>query len=281
MEREAAAERRQLLRNEYARLDANQFLRNGFYQDEAVANDVDSFIIMAANDHWKGALQSHSKVANIKLMTPEDYNEGLPPSPVGKDAKILELTKRICSSGLAEGMDESMGTQRAASYRNEVSHLISDGASLVNSHALHAACALNDIYVAKTILDMDASTLESRDVHNATRLFLAAAYMAGQSNNSGFALEHPMIDFLLDAGADKDATNSEGLTAYGTFKSYNRNYQQSIQAMMGNAVFNDELMVPGQAALEMKLVPRGGPTAADLSYGEGADRGYVEYDDDY
>ena len=116
LEREAAAEQRQLSRNEYARLDANQFLRNGFYQDEGVAKDVDSFISMAATNHWKGALQYHSKVANIKLMTPEDCNEGLPPSPVGKDAEILELTKRICSSGLAEGMDESMGTQRAASY---------------------------------------------------------------------------------------------------------------------------------------------------------------------
>ncbi len=64
----------------------------------------------------------------------------------------------------------------------------------------------------------------------------------------------------------------------GGRESYHRNYQLSIQAMTGEAV--SDRRVPGLATLERKLMPTGGPTASDLACGEGADQGYIEYEED-
>ena len=262
------------MRTDYARLDANQFLRNGFYQDVAVAKDQDSFIIVAASKHWKKPMKSHSRVAEVKFFTTDDRNFEVP-TPVGKDAEILKLTKQMCR----EDTSVITGQERVSSYRAELSRLVSGGGSLAKSHALHAACAISDGFIVKCILEMNPAALESRDVHNVTPLMMAASVMAGKSNNSGFPSQHPVIDALLEAGADKDATDSDGLTAYGNFKSNHRNYQRSIQAMTGEAV--SDIRVPGLDTLERKLMPSGGATDADRACGEGAERGYIEYEDSY
>jgi len=269
LERDAIKERRQKMSKYYARIDANQFLRNGFYQDPAVAKDVDSFIIIVAEKQWKSPLRSHSQATKVKFFTPEEVK-----SPVGKDAEILTLTKRMCR----EDMEDVAGQKRASLYRIDVSCLLSGGGSLARSHALHAACAINDVFIAKCILEMDASTLESRDILNVTPLMMAASVMAGKANNQGFPRHHPIIDTLLEAGASTDAMDSDGLTAYGTFKSYHKRSQRNIQAMMGEAV--SERRVPGIDTLERKLMPSGGPTAADQSCGEGVDQGYIHYDEE-
>ena len=286
-EREEADKQRQLLRNKYARVDAIKFLRNGFYQDKAAAKE-DSYIIMAATDHWQ-VLQSESKAANVKLLTSEDLEDEIIPSPSGKDNEILEVTKRICSSG-AGNDDESAGKERSILYTTEVSPLLAEGGSLVKAHALHAACALDDVHVAKTILEMDPDTLESRDIFNVTPLIAAASHMAGKANNRGFPQNHPIIDLLLDAGADTNAEDSRGLTAYGLFKARHRSLTTQNQAIIGTPALTDEvwdderLKVRGQAEIERKLLPSEGMTHADITYGENRTNGYIEfdnYDSDY
>jgi len=248
-EKEEEDKQRQLLRNKYARVDAIKFLRNGFYQDKAAAKDVDSYIIVAAIEHWQ-VLQSESKVANAELLTSEE--EEMIPSPSGKDNEILEVTKRICSSGVGND-DESSGKERSIVYTTEVSPLLAEGGSLVKAHALHAACALDDVHVAKTILEMDPNTLESRDVFNVTPLIAAASHMAGKSNIDGFPRNQPIIDMLLDAGADTNAEDSRGLTAYGMFKSRHRALLISSEASMGNPIPTDEVWNDERLKYEVKL----------------------------
>jgi len=121
----------------YARLDANQFLRNGFFQDKAVAKDRDPYIIVAGRNSWNQPLKSHSEVAAVQFW---DSSSGVRP-PVGKDAEILDLTKRKCRPG---GGGTVSGEARASSYRAEVLRLMNEGGSLARAHALHAACAIDD-----------------------------------------------------------------------------------------------------------------------------------------
>ena len=282
-----AKEEKKRRMDNYARLDANQFLRNGFYQDEAVASqggDSSRFLV-AAYSNWEQPLKSHTEAAAVQFYVgPPEIRP-----PVGKDAEILQLTKRMCSEswGIAEitdiaaitarrSMETAAGEDRASAYRADVLRLIREGGSLARSNALHAACALNDPSIVRCILQIDPTTLESRDVSNVTPLMIAAASAAGKSTINGFPRNQPVIDILIAAGADKGAVDSKGLTAYGTFKAYNKDSSQAVQAMMGRAV-HTERGVPGLAELEARLMPPGGPTRADRSGGESSEQGFIDY----
>jgi hypothetical protein len=143
-----------------ARLDANQFLRNGFFQDAAVAKlggNATRFVI-AAYDHWNRPLknptlrrrQSSSMWLHIRFDP-----------PTGKDAEILALTKRTCDGMYTTSM-QSTSLDRVASFQIKVSLLTMDGGSFARSHALHAACAHRDAAVVQCILQLDPSCLEAR-----------------------------------------------------------------------------------------------------------------------
>jgi hypothetical protein len=206
--------------------------------------------------------------------------------PTGKDAEILEVTKRSCSENMMQGVSSAMiglalpmvdgSADRASAFRTEVTGLIQQGGSLARSNALHAACANRDAAIARCILQLDPSCLEARDDQNMTPLIVAAAAAAGSGNINGIPSQ-PVIDVLLAAGAQKGAVDSDGLTAYGTLKSMHEKYVQAMQAIMGRPVGGGSRTTPGLAALEAKLMPPGGPTAADRAGGEGEDAGYVDY----
>ncbi|KAL7531937.1 hypothetical protein ACHAXR_004315 [Thalassiosira sp. AJA248-18] len=284
-----AKEEKEQMMDYYARRDANQFLRNGFYQDAAVARNRGNSprIIVAAHGHWKQPLKSHDQAAAIQFYVgPPEIRP-----PLGKDSEILEVTKRMCTdcgmdgnASSRPGNDVATNQNRSSSYKAEVLRLIREGGSLPGSHALHAACALNDPTIVRSILQIDHTALESRDVHNAIPLMLAAVTAAGKSNKNGFPMDQPVIDTLVAAGARKGAVNSEGLTAYGLFKDQQKGYSQMMQAMMGGAVQSESSFEPGLAELEAKLMPPGGPTAADRTGGEGSELGFINYreeDSDY
>ena len=50
-----------------------------------------------------------------------------------------------------------------------------------------------------------------------------------------------------------------------------------MQAMMGRPVQSNSRLVPGLAQIEAKLMPPGGPTAADQSGGDSAEPGLINY----
>lgn len=269
-----------------ARLDANQFLRNGFVQDRAVARQGGnaSRFIVAAYEHWKQPLKSHDEVEAVQFyVAPAD-----PRPPTGKDDEILAATKRICSESSMMGLSSRMiglqpqvvddSADRASLYRTEVTRLMREGGCLARSYALHAACANRDAAIVRCILQLDPSCLETRDISNSTPLIIAAAAAAGSGNKDGIPRQ-PVIDLLIAAGAQKGATDSKGMTAYGTLKSMDDRYGQMMQALMGGPVRGGSGNTPGLAELEAKLMPPNGPTAADRSGGEGEESGFVDYAD--
>ena len=273
----------------YARVDANQFIRNGFYQDAAIARNGgnDKRIIVAARNHWNRPQLSHETASAVEFYV------GLPPirQPVGRDAEILEVTKRIAYDCAVHTQgfplprpanNIAIDHNRAATYRAEVSSLVQEGGSLTRSHSLHAACALNDPTIVQTILEMDPDALESRDVNNDTPLMVAAAIAAGKSNNLGYPADQPVIDILRNAGAERGATNPiTGLTAYGMFKAQHDAYKQMMQALTGNPVHlgGSTINIPGFVGLETRLMPPGGPTEADRTGGDSAELGILHYSD--
>ena len=281
--------------NQYARLDANPYLRNGFYQDEAVARLPDNAarILIAAQVHWNQPLKSQSDVAGIQL-----YVKPRLPKAVGRDAEILELTMKICedcsgemqtsSSSTTEGftldlyklITKSKNVGRTSAYKTAVSLHIQKGGSLVRSHALHAACANNDSSVVQCILQMDPLTISARDDSNSTPLMVAATAAAGRCTSAGLSTNQPVIDILLASGADKNEIDSKGLTAYGLFLLWRNDYNKMIQAICGRPTqSSNSRELPGFAELQAKLMPQGGPTRAD-QMGGGDIPGFVYYGED-
>mmetsp|Transcript_33190 Transcript_33190/g.80526 ORF Transcript_33190/g.80526 Transcript_33190/m.80526 type:complete len:483 (+) Transcript_33190:361-1809(+) len=270
------------------RLDANQFLRNGFIQDPALARvggNSPQFMV-AACGHWSGQLKTHAEAKAVQLYV-------APPSPrppVGKDSELLEMTKRICgqsnSSSNASGnnfLSMSAGvsiqqqptapdnpSQRVAEFQKEAQPLISQGGSLRRSYALHVACANNDPAIARCILQMDQSCLEVKDTESNTPLMIAAATAAGKQTNDGLPKDHAVIDLLLSFGAQKSVTNAKGSTAYDTFLAIHHEYRLMMQSLLGVPMSR---FLPGRNELEAKLLPPGGPATADRSGSEG----FVDY----
>lgn len=283
-----AKEERDARMDALARKDANQFLRNGFLQDAAVAKNGENAtrFLVAAQDHWKQPIKSHAEAAAVEFYVAPPT----PRPPTGKDAEILDVTKRLCSEAMMQGVSSRMiglsvpvgddpGEDRASAYRTEITPLIREGGSLARSNALHAACANRDFAIVQCILQMDRSCLEARDHGNMTPLMVAAAAAAGSANINGIPTQ-PVIDLLLAAGAEKGAVDPNGLTAYGTLKSMKNQYSLAMQAMMGRPVRGASQSTPGLVQLEAKLMPHGGPTAADRTGGERAEAGYVDYSEE-
>ena len=315
-----STERRQLSKR-YKRLDANQFLRNGFYQDETIAS-IAPHCVVAAKSHLEGLLKSQEEVMRVQFHVPTP----MPDPPTGLDKDILELTKTKCQElsmrgatsfsqvdidglmqeltnlehlmqqvgNLASGNElrERLEQMRrllnqanngplasVTRFREQVQRLIDQGGNLSRSNALHAACAYDDSNIVRCILSMDHSTLESRDVSDVTPLMVAAEAMAGKSTINGFPDNHAVIDILLSSGANKDATNRDGLTAYGMFVKLHSSYNDSIYAMMGRHIPNPDA-TPGYRVLKQKLLPTDGPNRADLTGGDSEDVGLIHYDDD-
>jgi hypothetical protein len=207
----------------------------------------------------------------------------------------MELTKRMCEEssasilssynpgdalfqGLAQMMMKQRDETRISNYKTAVMLPIQQGGSLARATALHVACGRNDPSMVQCILQLDPSTLSSRDQDNVTPLMVAAISAAGRKNNMGFSLDQPVIDILLAAGADKNATNSDGLTAYGLFQSTLNEFTRMMRALCGQQPANT--FIPGYAELQAKLKPSTGPTLADLTGGDSGKPGLIHYDDE-
>lgn len=314
-EEKSSIRQRQLLKP-YQRTDANQFLRNGFYQDSTVAT-LGAYYIVAAKSHWEAPLKSHDEVSSVQFYVPPP----MPEPPSGKDAEILELTKTTCSNlgfpvmnqpslqdltqavngmeailaqtahpgvdmnSMLERIQQARGliqdaqpTSSISEYRQQMERLIREGGDPSRSSALHASVAYDNCDIVSCILGLDRSTVNSRDFNDVTPLMIAAESMAGKKTNAGYLNDNAIIDLLVEYGADKDETNRQGLTAYGMFvKSHNETGNMLFAMTGGNIGGNGTI---GYEALKAKLMPSRGPTNADLTGGDSEDIGIIHYEDD-
>lgn len=249
-----------------SRNHAIQFLRNGFYQDKAVVNKGDDRFLVAAYGHWMEPLKSHAEAAAIQfLVAPPNLSP-----PIGKDIEILGIIERTCQAA-------RNGTKVSSSYQSEVNRLISQGGSLARTSALHVACANQNKGIVEYILRKDPSTVERRDETSSTPLVVAAASAAALGNVMGLSRDQPIIDLLLAAGARKDAVNSKGMTAYGTFVQVQKRMNDMLQTVVGRPGLGLARSTLVLSELKSKLMPPGGPGVADIPGGHGADKGFVDY----
>ena len=239
-------------KNAESRNHAIQFLRNGFFQDSAVVKNGSDCFLVAAYGHWRQPLKSHDEAAAIPFLEAPTT-----PSLTGLDAQIRKIIER-------PHQYSSNGNPNL--YQADIARLMRQGGSLARARALHVACGKNNIPMIQFILRADPSALESQDETFVTPLMVAAQTAAGNATNKGFPRDQPVIDLLLASGARKDAIDSKGMTAYGILMMTHKVLSEAIQAMTGGPVRGAApRFTPGLEELKAKLMPPGGPTAADLN----------------
>jgi hypothetical protein len=252
-----------------ARQDANQFLRNGFFQDPAIARDGGSAaqIIVASHGHWREPLKTHGDATAVQFCIPR----AMPSAPTGKDAELFSFLKTECS----QCHDSQPLPQERNRIRTDVQRLVTLGGSISKSHALHVACANNVLDVVKLLLELEPTAVNGYDRMNLTPLMVAADSAAGRKTITGIR-EVDIVNYLLANGAQTSLQDSDGMTAYGHFKKKTAEFALMMQAMMGRTTKQSALH-SSVVALERKLLPPGGPTTADLCGGEGSSSGFVDY----
>ena len=275
-----------------ARADANQFLRNGFFQDPAIARDDPRFLVASYRHLTRGPPISHKKAAVISFYTPPKMP---PPPPMGKDKELFSLVMETRSmSSPATGLElEIEDEEELVTFNSKIARLLlSEGASISRSHAIHVASFRNNLSVLLCLLDLEPAAIHGRDHQNFTPLMLAAqSVAAGQQSTCSMEgiNDTRVVDALLARGACINDQDSVGMTAYGHFvKSYDSVMSSRRQAMIvcGKSTARaDELLldsknkVPGMKAFVAKLFPAGGPSKADLTGGKATadDDGFVDY----
>lgn len=154
--------------------------------------------------------------------------------------------------------------------------MVSLGGSVAKSQALHAACANNVFEVVRSILEIYPSSINVKGFENLTPLMCAALCAAGRTSKNSID-ETWVVDYLLAVGASKGTTDGNGLSAYGHLKKSMADSHIAMQDMMGHRTSLPRGANPTIQVLEAKLMPPGGPTTSDLSGGEGAEAGFVEF----
>lgn len=255
-----------------ARQDAIPFLRNGFFQDPAIARQGNERFVVASHGNWTRPLLSETQAAGIQFYVPQPK----PPAPMGKDAEILKLVMKV--AGESRFSEAPTSPAKIAQLRNDIGNLVHAGGSVSRSHAIHAACANNDKAVLDCLLELDPTIINSLDQENMTPLMIAAMSAAGRSTINGIP-ETRAIDILLAAGADKGKEDSFGMTAYGHFKSKTAGFDEMMNAMTGQSCTTNQSHA-SHLAVERKLLPPLGPTTSDMNGGEGEEAGFMDYSRD-
>lgn len=249
------------------RKDANQFLRNGFFQDKAYAtsSDVQSNILVASDYHWTKPIMSQSAAEQITFHGPSPESKG--PAEDSIDAKLLKVVKEHASETMTN----------TNSIWNVVRNLITQGASVTQSRAFHTAVAVNDLNMVTFLLGFDPKAIDACDDSGNTPLMVAATIAAGLN-----AETNQMIEFLLAKGASKDKCDSSGMTAYGKYLHQWMEFQLMTSTMMGGPPPSSSSRPsrPAEIRLIRILVPDSGPTDADMPGFEEANSGFVVYESD-
>ncbi|CAB9531490.1 unknown protein [Seminavis robusta] len=233
------------------RADANQFLRIGFFQDQALAMRGNGNYLVASGKHWSrdSARLSHEEAEAISFYKPRVF-----PAPVGKDSELHQMIR--------EG---------GANIEHKVKSLISQGASVTRSLALHTAVANSNRKVVLLLLRLDR---EGFDPNGTTPLMLATREAANLPEDD----ETEILDILLAAGADRSAQNLEGKTAYGLLLDWRGDYWAMEHLGRGkNMCFTVLKQQVSEEETAQKLLPPNGPSPADET--GGVMEGFVHFDD--
>mmetsp|Transcript_31608 Transcript_31608/g.76370 ORF Transcript_31608/g.76370 Transcript_31608/m.76370 type:complete len:410 (+) Transcript_31608:210-1439(+) len=256
------------LQPNYARQDANAFLRNGFFQDPAIAGEggAEQRILVASSYHTKLPLRSSQEVARVQFVTVPD-----PQMPQGKDEELLTYIKGALRMGEEPDCQIIFGN---------IDEYLRDGASVKASHAIHVGVANDSEEVVRYLLEKDPSAVNASDISLWTPLMIAATSAAGISTKDH---ETKVMDLLLSHGADKSLQDHKGMTAYGHYVKQRMDYDEMTSAMCGKRVKTQtaatyEASHPFQRAVQAKLRPPSGPSASDLRGGQMP--GIIVYEDE-
>jgi hypothetical protein len=259
------------------RADANQFLRNGFFQDPALVHsggDSNARILVTSWGHMSQPLKTHEQALSVTFRP-------LPPQITGNDARILDAVKNGCSGVLFSERD--VDENQLQNLVHEISSYRSAGGSILRSNALHAAVANNSLKIVTWLLEQEPAAMDSMDsTTQSTPLMVAAATAAGRFSIRGIP-DSLVMDKLLASGANKGLLDQKGMTAFGRFKRSTSGYNDMMltSAMIGGGaqvpVFNwGGIVCPGAGGasaitapvpryltcrdIEIKLRPRTGPS---------------------
>jgi len=267
------------------RMDANQFLRNGFFQDETYAKnggDAASILVASFND-WSTPssgrmllpLKTHAQAASIEFCP----KPPAPSQPTGMDKELFDFVKEQCQFDPYEGGPTSALSRNQISV--QVTNFVVRGASVSRSDALHIACARNSYQLVDMLVNLEPTAVNSFDQIGCTPLMLAAVNALGRFTMHGLS-DTKVIDALLGTRCiDKNMTNKKGMTAYGCYKDQKYAYDLMTHTLTGQSLTersNEARQSDEQ--IQLKLLPPNGPTSPDLTRGEGPGTGYVLYSDD-
>lgn len=217
-----------VLEPEYDRQDANAFLRNGFFQDPAIALDGGGCerILVAALSHTAMPLKSQQAAASTHFVAKQENVD----EPTEIDLELMNYIKKKCPNRYE--VEDGVGADREQTAFEEVDRLVLQGASVRRSNALMAAVASDWLPLVEYLHMKDPSSLHSSDQDGYTPLMMSAVMAAGRSTKSGIA-QTKVLDYLLSVGADKSTQDNNGMTAYGHFVKMLIHYDESIGSMMG------------------------------------------------
>jgi hypothetical protein len=263
----------------FCRKDANQFLRNGFFQDEALAAQGNEDMLVAHRNHYDGTFLTHEAADAIQFAVSQII--GSPPT--GKDAEIFAIFQSYYRQSFNQS--DSDGLSKREKLIIDVAEKILEGGSIARSNALHLVASNGSVPLTKLIIQLGiqlekagiADIVNARDQNSYTPLMCAAIQVAGTSSING--CDSRMVDCLIEAGASLDVTDAEGMTAYGHYDSRRKELNEMIEAMTGQRIGSVQLH-PTERAVQDALRPPGGPTEPDLCGGRGEHNGFVTYDDD-
>ena len=188
-----------------AERDARQFLRAGFQQaNELVENSNCAFLYCTQAD-LAMPMKSHDEAIEI----PFGQKAKGAAAPAGLDKELFEL---LCCEGMSN-----------VGVRGKIQRLVQRGASVSGSHSLHGCVANFDTHgeYVELLASLEPGCINSLDQTNVTPLMIAANLTPGTASKDRPA-SSASVTKLLELGADKELVNTQGLTAYGCFRTARR-----------------------------------------------------------
>ena len=192
-----------------------------------------------------------TRSAPLRAEAPPDPASACSAAPAGLHKDLLDAVLRMAPS-LQPGDDAGLQELLDAVHGH-----VAAGASLNRSFALHAAVYLQQPALVTALAQLGAS-VDARDSSGLTPLMVAARRATAMYH----PIHHPhddttCVDVLLALGADRSLTDPDGCSALGCYRQTQRD-SNDFMATMGIGARRG-----ANLALEAKLTPPAGPTAAD------------------
>jgi hypothetical protein len=266
-----------------ARMEAEPFLRNGFFQDPAlVQEDYDNQrLLVASCGHWNKPMLSKAQVPKEAM-----FALSVPPKLSVKDRSILRAVQQLVVRDLYDVMPDfsdlmtgrseykppgdPVSAQQLASLRKDLFRLKRMGGSIARSTALHIACEHNSPSVVKLLLELEPKAVDARNKNAPSKLtpLMVAAKNASERCSINGINDTEIIDHLLSCEAETTMTDSVGMTAYGYFRKVSKQLIGRTYVHGVGKIFS----------LENKLRPPNGPTPVDMEGGKAnTSTGIIDY----